>query len=82
MHVKGLLNPRPTELFLGYSVAWMTTVVRGIRSPTVPTARDIYGYYTTHGCSLADFLNTTVGSDEDGIDGLIPKDFQSKPREL
>lgn len=76
MHVTGFLNPKPTSPFLGYSVASITTIVRGIRSPT-QTFGNSYGYYVTHGCNLAAFLDPTVGSYEDGIEGLILKDFQS-----
>ncbi|KAH8883524.1 hypothetical protein GQ53DRAFT_752983 [Thozetella sp. PMI_491] len=65
MYVKGLLNPKPERPLLGYSVAEITRTVREFKSPSWER-----NAYSRHQCTLNAFLDSTVCSFMDAMDGL------------
>ncbi|KAK8121399.1 hypothetical protein PG999_005519 [Apiospora kogelbergensis] len=71
MQIKGLLEPKPKRPFLGHSVAGTTAIVCDFKTPnwTVP------GSYYSHGCKLESFMDTTIKSFTDGVNGLQLDEF-------
>ncbi|KAK8867596.1 hypothetical protein PGQ11_006174 [Apiospora arundinis] len=69
MQTKGLLNPKPTRPFFAYSVAGTTATVCDFQSPIWCDNNASY-HPVQHWCSLESFMDATVRSFADGVEGL------------
>ncbi|KAK8029503.1 hypothetical protein PG993_010794 [Apiospora rasikravindrae] len=68
MQRRGFLNPKPTRPYLGYSVAETTKALCSFKSPEWASRRGRFS--DKHRCSLDNFMDATVKSIGDDVEGL------------
>ncbi|KAH8655654.1 hypothetical protein BX600DRAFT_385449, partial [Xylariales sp. PMI_506] len=73
LYENNLFTPKPPKPFSKYSIAELTTILRGFKSPVWRVGG---GYYETHACSLTTFLEPLVEDSAGDIGGLALKDIQ------
>ncbi|KAK7996677.1 hypothetical protein PG989_004717 [Apiospora arundinis] len=69
MQTKGLLDPKPRIPFFGYSVAGTTATMCDFKSPRWHD-NNTSRYLEPHRCTLEAFMDATVRSFADGVEGL------------
>ncbi|KAK7972426.1 hypothetical protein PG988_006560 [Apiospora saccharicola] len=68
MQRRGFLDPKPTRPYLGYSVAETTKALCSFKSPEWASRRGRFS--DKHRCSLDNFMDATVKSIGDDVEGL------------
>ncbi|KAK6853753.1 hypothetical protein PG995_010565 [Apiospora arundinis] len=69
MQTKGLLDPKPTRPFFGFSVAGTTATVCDFKSPRWHD-NNTSRHFERHRCTLEAFMDETVRSFADDVEGL------------